>query len=132
MVKTWRDSWFGEQGTRLFYLLPQKATDELLPLTIEPKPDETIRVMVGRMEILRPEDETRIMELVKQSAADREANAKEREANSETKPYTLPQAVLDLGRLAEPALVRVKHLGYEPAIKLEAERLLNELKAARR
>ena len=32
MVETWRDSWF-EDGARLFYLLPQYATDALLPLT---------------------------------------------------------------------------------------------------
>lgn len=55
MVKTWRDSWFIEQGTRLFYLLPQEKTDELLPLTITPRPDEVVRVMVGRLEIMRPE-----------------------------------------------------------------------------
>ena len=36
MVKTWQSSWFGEQGTRLFYIVPRRITDELLPLQIDP------------------------------------------------------------------------------------------------
>src|SRR5262249_24801197 len=73
MVKTWRSSWFGEQGTRLFYLLPQATTDQLLPLAITPQPDQTVRVMVGRLEIMTPEEEKRITELVEASARDRAA-----------------------------------------------------------
>ena len=68
MVNTWRSSWFGEQGTRLFYMLPQRITDELLPLEIEPRPDTTLRVLVGRMELMTPEDEARVIELVRTSA----------------------------------------------------------------
>jgi hypothetical protein len=30
MVETWRDSWF-EEGTRLFYFLPQVTVDRILP-----------------------------------------------------------------------------------------------------
>jgi len=59
MVETWRDSWF-EDGARLFYLLPQYATDALLPLTIEPKPASVVRVFVGRLEIVTPEMESEV------------------------------------------------------------------------
>jgi len=59
MVETWRDSWF-EDGARLFYLLPQYATDALLPLTIEPKPASVVRVFVGRLEIITPEMESEV------------------------------------------------------------------------
>jgi len=51
MIETWRDSWF-EEGTRLFYLVPPRALDAILPLSIEPRPSETARVFVGRMELL--------------------------------------------------------------------------------
>jgi hypothetical protein len=51
MVETWKDSWF-EEGTRLFYILPDAFVDSILPLHIEPRPVETTRVFVGRMEIL--------------------------------------------------------------------------------
>lgn len=57
MVDTWRDSWFDE-GTRLFYLLPQPMVDRILPLDIDPKPSSITRVFVGRIEVLTPEIES--------------------------------------------------------------------------
>lgn len=71
MVKTWRDSWFQEDGTRLFYMLPERLTDELLPLTITPRPDQTVRVMVGRLEVITPEEESRITQIIQTSACSR-------------------------------------------------------------
>ncbi|HEX2488211.1 MAG TPA: hypothetical protein VHR27_02350 [Blastocatellia bacterium] len=59
MVKTWRDSWF-EEGLRVFYILPRRATDSILPITIKPQPSELARVFVGRAEIITPEMETEI------------------------------------------------------------------------
>ena len=53
MIETWRDSWFDE-GTRLFYIVPRASVDELLPLSIEPKPTEIARAFVGRVEIITP------------------------------------------------------------------------------
>src|SRR6185503_6623363 len=47
MVETWRDSWFGEQGMRVLYVLPRTWTDRTLPLSIEPAPKDIVRVMVG-------------------------------------------------------------------------------------
>jgi hypothetical protein len=54
MVNTWRDSWF-EEGTRLFYLMPQTMVEEILPLDIRPTPKAVVRVFVGRMELVTPE-----------------------------------------------------------------------------
>jgi hypothetical protein len=53
MVNTWRDSWF-EKGTRLFYWFPRSAVDAILPLQIDPKPAEVVRVFVGRLDIITP------------------------------------------------------------------------------
>lgn len=133
MVNTWRSSWFGEQGTRLFYVLPQTTTDQLLPLEISPSPDELVRVMVGRLEFMRPEDEARVTELVKQSRDDRAAVAKiaADDPAADVEPYTLPQAVIDLGRLAEPALVRVKCISDDAEIRYEAQILLGQLREYR-
>ena len=58
MVKTWNAAWFTEEGTRLLYLVPRARTDELLPLTVEPKPTEIVRVLVGRHDFLTPEQES--------------------------------------------------------------------------
>jgi hypothetical protein len=131
MVKTWQESWFGEEGTRLFYMLPQSVTDELLPLTIDPVPDETVRVMVGRLEIMRPEDEARVTALVQQSAQDRAAAQELRSQKSEAPQYKLPPAIIDLGRLAEPALVRAQHIAPDEATRAEAGVLLYELRQHR-
>jgi len=57
MVKTWDSAWFGEEGSRLLYLVPRTKTDELLPLTMEPKPTDVVRVLVGRHDFLTPEQE---------------------------------------------------------------------------
>jgi hypothetical protein len=51
MIETWRESWF-EEGARLFYIVPERAIESILPLNIEPAPVEIARVFVGRMEIL--------------------------------------------------------------------------------
>jgi hypothetical protein len=53
MVETWRDTWF-EEGTRVFYVFPQKAVDATLPLSITPAPSRVARVFVGRMDVITP------------------------------------------------------------------------------
>lgn len=93
MVKTWRSSWFGESGTRLLYLVPERITDELLPLAIEPKPDEQVRVLVGRMELLPPEECERLLTLASETGSC---------LAIETEP--LRSELVRLGRFAEPAL----------------------------
>jgi hypothetical protein len=54
MVETWRDSWF-EEGSRLIYIVPAPAIDAILPLQVEPAPVQTVRVFVGRIELITPE-----------------------------------------------------------------------------
>ena len=60
MVKTWKSAWFGEEGTRVLYVLPEGVTDDLLPLRVEPRPDALLRVLVGRHDVLTPEREKHI------------------------------------------------------------------------
>jgi len=63
MIKTWRDSWF-EEGARVFYILPRQTTDAVLPITIEPRPAELTRVLVGRAELITPEMEKSVQRQV--------------------------------------------------------------------
>lgn len=53
MVQTWRDSWFDE-GSRLLYIVPTAFVDSTLPLNITPAPTQTVRVFVGRLEVMSP------------------------------------------------------------------------------
>ncbi len=95
MVKTWRDSWF-EEGLRVFYIVPRRATDAILPITIKPEPTELVRVLVGRVEIITPE-----MELAIQTAA-----AKFVAGSGETRAEAI-KALLPYGRFAEPTIRRL-------------------------
>ena len=54
MVETWRDSWF-EEGSRLIYIVAASAVDAILPLQVDPAPLQTVRVFVGRIELVTPE-----------------------------------------------------------------------------
>jgi hypothetical protein len=56
MVETWRDDWFND-GTRVFYFVPAPDIDAILPLQIHPAPAATVRVFVGRMEVITPRSE---------------------------------------------------------------------------
>lgn len=53
MFETWRDSWF-EEGSRLLYIVPRSFVDSILPLSIHPAPSQTVRVFVGRLELVTP------------------------------------------------------------------------------
>jgi hypothetical protein len=64
MVKTWQDQWFEEEGTRVLYLLPRAWTDRTLQLRVAPQPDDVVRVMVGRAEIITPTMERKLREQI--------------------------------------------------------------------
>jgi hypothetical protein len=53
MIQTWRNHWF-EEGSRLFYIVPPRFVDTVLPLTVTPAPAQTVRVFVGRLELISP------------------------------------------------------------------------------
>jgi hypothetical protein len=92
MVKTWQDSWF-EEGLRVFFIVPRRSIDAILPITIKPIPDELSRVFVGRSEIITPEIEREIQEAAKQFC---EGPVEKRAAAINT--------VRRYGRFAEPIL----------------------------
>jgi hypothetical protein len=116
MLQTWRSSWFGEDGTRLLYLLPQKLTDQMLPLKIMPAPTQTVRIMVGRLETLTPEMESRIASLITGLDAD---SVKDRDAAT--------SALASLGRFAEPSLQRLSKSAPSPETRTRAKALLIKL-----
>jgi hypothetical protein len=48
----------------VFYILPSKAVDAILPLEVRPAPARTVRVFVGRMEVVTPADEEAVEQAV--------------------------------------------------------------------
>jgi len=59
MVRTWNDSWF-EEGSRLIYIVSPQFVDKILPLSINPAPAQTVRVFVGRLELVTPATEKEV------------------------------------------------------------------------
>jgi len=112
MIKTWRDSWF-EPGLRVFYVVPRRTTDAVLPIAIDPKPADLVRVLVGRSEILTPEMEAAIAahaaKLGDDSLETREA------ATTGLRKY---------GRFAEPILRKVLAATEDPEVKVRIKNLI--------
>lgn len=110
MIKTWRDSWF-EEGLRAFYIVPRKVTDSILPLTIEPQPSETSRVLVGRIEIITPETEKEIQSSLSDSS---------RAVND-----VAEEIMRRHGRFAEPVLKEALQKTTDPELRIRSQQIIN-------
>jgi hypothetical protein len=54
LLATWRESYFEQEGLRVFWLVPRAFTDRVLPLRLRPEPAQLERVLVGRSEVITP------------------------------------------------------------------------------
>ena len=109
MVDTWRRSYFLTPGLRVLYVVPEAWTAELLPMRLEPQPDELVRTLVGRVEVLTDRDERELAATLEAAAAEERA-----------------VAVEQLGRFAEPRLRRALELLDGEAARALCERLIEE------
>ncbi|HYQ43843.1 MAG TPA: hypothetical protein VER11_17805 [Polyangiaceae bacterium] len=100
MVNTWRRQWFRTPGVRALYVLPQSWTEQSIPLTITPKPDATVRVMLIRVEVITQEQESADVSALSTFATDAALGAAYFSA---------------LGRFAEPRLRRALQLSSSAA-----------------
>jgi hypothetical protein len=115
MIKTWRNSWF-EEGMRVFYVLPRLATDEVLPISIEPRPTELVRVLVGRTEVITPEMEKSVEKQV-EMLGDQSAQVREN-ATREIRKY---------GRFSEPILKRILENEKDNGIRDRIRELIDKV-----
>lgn len=118
MVNTWEQSYFRSEGLRVLYGLPRQTVDQLIPIQINPAPEQLVRVMVGRLEVLTPLREQQIAKFVADLGAQ---DARTRDAAS--------AGLARLGRLGEPALRRVVASTQDPEIQARARWLLDRLAA---
>jgi hypothetical protein len=100
MVATWHDSWF-EEGARLIYVMPASTVDAILPLHVAPSPSRTVRVFVGRIELLTPGT----LDTVERALVEQDSAALDR-----------------YRRFLEPILKRV--IARSPATAFQAQRAL--------
>lgn len=75
MIQTWWTSYFESEGLRVFWVLPRETTDRILPLNVKPSPEKTVRVLVGRSEVLRPRTEQMWLQVSRQKADTANSNA---------------------------------------------------------
>jgi hypothetical protein len=62
LLNTWELSYFGSGGLRLFFLVPRAWTDQVLPMRVS-APHEMVRAMVGRIEIVTPQQREIVAEI---------------------------------------------------------------------
>lgn len=116
MVKTWARQWFRTPGVRVLYLAPQAWTEAQIPLTITPRPEEFVRVMVIRVEALTPALEQEDIAALAKLEGDGPARA---QGDAHFK---------SLGRFAEPRLRRALAQSTQPPAA--ATQLLDTLAGA--
>ena len=109
MVDTWRSQWFGTPGVRVLYFAPDAWLERELPLTIVPAPAAMERVMVMRMELLTPTQESADVAGMLQEA-------------SAARDYFHA-----LGRFAEPRLRRAMQLVGSGKTPQSAQDLLHQI-----
>lgn len=108
LVHTWTKSYFKTKGLRVLYILPRQWTDTILPMQIQPKPNELVRTLVGRIEVLTAQEEQEISDNLKRNPSFKEWTA-------------------ELGRFAEPKLRRVIETSKDPRIQNNGQSALNTL-----
>jgi hypothetical protein len=116
MVNTWDDSWFAEEGVRVLYILPRAWTDEILPMRMNPKPRELVRVMVGRAELIAPDTESKLTRALVLASEGESAAGQEVKA-----------MVAKLGRFAQPVFGQaLDRAGIPPVDRGQLAALLYE------
>jgi hypothetical protein len=113
MVNTWKSSYFQSEGVRVLFVLPQSWTDAAIPITIMPKPQQVVRVMVGRLELLSPERERRAESAVRDLAGT--DAVRRREAFGYLR---------DQGRYVEPIVRRIAKTTQDDRVRQACRRLL--------
>lgn len=80
LLNTWQLSYFKSAGLRVFFLVPRAWTDYYLPLHIS-LPAEINRVMVGRIELVTPQQRNRLRNISNFTSAKIESDATKLRAN---------------------------------------------------
>src|SRR5439155_718255 len=74
LLDTWELSYFKSVGMRIFFLVPRAWTDLYLPLSVS-KPAQITRVMVGRIELVTPQQGSNMQQIAQMPAAEVTAEA---------------------------------------------------------
>ncbi|HTV47067.1 MAG TPA: hypothetical protein VMG59_01355 [Phycisphaerae bacterium] len=104
LLNTWQLSYFRSGGERVFFIVPQVWTDWVLPLDVHTPADIT-RVMVGRIELVTPEQRALLNKMATMPADSLDFNQLVEDYNQ-------------LGRFAAALIINEEHLHPSPAYEL--------------
>jgi hypothetical protein len=116
MARTWERSYFRTEGLRVLYLVPEKLTQTILPLSIDPPPASFVRVLVGRLECVTPAVEAEV-----------ESALRDRRSASATSRRDADARLERLGRFLEPHLRRAIASTSDDLVRESARELLARL-----
>jgi hypothetical protein len=104
LLNTWELSYFKSAGLRLFFLVPRAWTDERLPLDISVS-SEIQRVMVGRIELVTPEQRKLLGQLASAPTPQKPWATRGLADGKTVLRGTMPVAYRDLGRFRNALLL---------------------------
>jgi hypothetical protein len=113
LVDIWNQRMFETPGLTAFYRLPQEQYDALMPLTVAPKPESTVRVGLIYHGHLEPDFADRVLELVKKLDAPKFAD---RDA-----------AMKKLLAIGPAALVQIQRFRERPELSVEVRERIDTL-----
>lgn len=96
LVETWRHAYFKSAGLRVFFLVPRKWTDHYLTFNVS-VPAKIERVMVGRIELVSPEQRELLEKLASMPIASPEWVDKIRQSENANKFFSGHSDFGDLG-----------------------------------
>ena len=124
LTTIWTGDFFGSAGLTLFYRLPQEQYDRLLPLTVKPRPEKSVRVGLVQQIPFDAELAERIAKLVKQLDYDK---YDQREAAQQQLAKLGPIALVYLQRLRRTITVAEPKRRVEELLeKYDAERSIKK------
>jgi hypothetical protein len=104
LLNTWEVSYFKSPGLRLFFMVPRAWTDWYLPLDIS-VPCEVRRAMVGRLELVTPEQRALLQTLAKAPAPTKTWATFDLTGKETVVRGGMPPAYRDLGRFRNALLL---------------------------
>ena len=126
LLNTWEVSYFKSAGLRLFFMVPRAWTDAYLPLEVS-VPSEIKRAMVGRLELVTPEERALLKNLAQGKVPTQAWAHFDMTGNQAIVRGAMPAVYRDLGRFRNALLLDEYQARPTPA--LEAFIRLNGLQS---
>jgi hypothetical protein len=127
LLNTWELSYFKSPGLRLFFMVPRTWTDSHLPLDVS-VPCEIKRAMVGRLELVTPEQRALLAQLAHAPVPTQPWAHYAIKDNQPVTQGAMPPAYRDLGRFRNALLL--DEAAAHPTKSLEAFIRINRLQGS--